>query len=198
MASVKGVTNKMKEVRLEEENQLLRQWMITLESSSRWYNAGFETRMIFSKVMDEFEEFDDNQAKWNNRSTELRETISKPCSCNNSLLQQFKLACNMLKRVQKEKNNFLKCFQSALEYFVSKEAKWTDPAVLQFESFQEMSSKKRKKLLKKCKSDDEIVQETMTTFNNLKDDWNVIKVELEECMERFEKMYAIHRAVKNQ
>ncbi|CAL8120153.1 unnamed protein product [Orchesella dallaii] len=189
MSSVEGGTKKMKGH--EDEMVLLKQFMTARESIHLLCKTRLDVRLLHENITDEFLQFATQQVQWLDLATELFDKIVKPDQENMSfqLFEDWKLIRDKYDAVKKDKEDLQLRLNGAILEFKEKEKQLVDPGkVDQFVFVQTMSTKQRKKLLKVCKNNEDIVGEEMTKFETFKEEWEAIKVDMNCCIQQLEKL----------
>ncbi|CAL8120165.1 unnamed protein product [Orchesella dallaii] len=198
MSEMESVSNRKKE--LEEENKMLKQFLITQGSSAIYYKIRLDVRLVHERVSNGLKEFAETQERWVDRSTGLFKTIfESDCSAESMLLyEQWQLILKKYKTLKKNRDNFLRRLERALNNFQKTEATWSDTAVELYDFAQKMSPKQRKKLIKKCRNNEDIARQTWARFETVEKDWCDIQADLQDCLDQVEKSYEVYQATKNE
>ncbi|ODN00039.1 hypothetical protein Ocin01_06643 [Orchesella cincta] len=184
MSSPEVISNRVKE--LEEENKILKQLLITRDSSALWHKTRMDIRLILERLTKELIDFNTKQIVWGDKSDVLFDTTFRPGQETAHLLDEWKLILGKYKRAVNEKAALHKRVSDAGKALQKKELEWIDPCVDQFVFSKNMTPKQRKKLIKKCKKDDEIAIEAKANFDALLEEWEVIYGDLQDCIDQLE------------
>ncbi|CAL8120155.1 unnamed protein product [Orchesella dallaii] len=170
---------------------LLKQFMTARESSHLLCKTRLDVRLLHENITDEFLGFTNQEIKWIDCATEIceREMVQPDLDKKSFLIiEEWKLVRDTYAAVKKKEEDFQRRLNGAMAEFKGKEKQLSDPGeVDQFGFCQTMTTKQRKKYLKVCISNENILRGEMTKFQKLKEKWEAIKVDMVCSIEQFEK-----------